>query len=116
MNVIPTFDLNLKEQALQLESNCFKLIRKNVISCTVVNNAYRIRLDETRCFKSWSCNWSKFVKLAICRHEIAYSNFNLLDWHGSQYRQPLKFVNKLKKGAIPKKRLTRKREKALVHE
>ncbi len=56
------------------------------------------------------------MKWTICRHEIAYSNFNLLDWYGSQYRQPLKFVNKLKKSAIPKKRLTRKAEKALVHE
>ena len=92
------------------------LIESNVISYTGVNNNYRIRLDDTRCFKSCSCNCSKFVKWAICRHVIAYSNFNLLDWYGSKYRQPLKFVNKLKKGAIPKKRLTRNAEKALVHE
>ena len=40
-----------------------------------------------------------FIKWAICKHVVAYSNVNYLDLYGAKYRQPENFVRKLKKGA-----------------
>ena len=117
-NLIPEFDSALKVEALKINSKCFKLIRKDIVAYKGVKNAYRIRLDDKRCWKSSSCNCATFIKWAICRHIVAYSNANELDWYGAAYRQPVKFVTKTKKGAIPKKKIGRfpLAKKALIRE
>ena len=67
------------------------------VICTI-NQDVVIRLDAENCARRCSCNCSKFVKWAICPHFVAYSNAFNLDWYGTKYVQPEKFVTKAKKG------------------
>ena len=100
-NESPAYDENVRKYADHIGKNCFKktgLYSKKIIY-QGAENTYTIRLDDDRCFKSWSCNCSQFIKWAICSHVVAYSNSLGLDLYGPKYRQPINFVKKIKKGA-----------------
>lgn len=104
----PSFDKNLKKKALSINAQCFKRMgtksSKKVLYTGESGISYVISMDDTRCYKSWSCNCSTFIKWALCRHVIAYSNSTRMDLYGSRYRQPENFVPKEKRGA--KKKIT----------
>jgi hypothetical protein len=108
MNVFydsPAFDKDIKEQAKLIQSSCFKKIGKSLKKVTYsdANCTYEIRLDDERCYKSCSCSCSTFIKWALCRHVVAYSNSSYLDLYGFRYRQAENFILKNKRGAPRKK-------------
>ena len=56
---------------------------------------------------------ANYLKLGVCHHLVAYSNFNELNWFDSKYLDSNKenFVKKIKRGAKGK---YKKAEKAYV--
>ena len=94
----PRFDPEVKEEAKLVDPKCFIKVGKNTkkIIYRGETSEYTVRLDDERCFKCCSCNCSSFIKWAICKHVVAYSNIQLLDLYGSRHRQPENFVRKLK--------------------
>ena len=100
----PAFDKEIKEQAKDILPSCFKRVGKSLKKVIYHGHSstYVIRLDDERCYKSCSCSCSTFIKWALCRHVVAYSNSAYLDLYGSRYRQPDRFIQKTKRGARKK--------------
>ena len=49
--------------------------------------------------KDGECTCGYFVKHAICKHSLSYSNVNTCNWFGPEYtKQATKFVYKIKRG------------------
>ncbi len=73
---VPRFDKSVKERALVVDPKCF--IRTGKCNMKVIykgeSSQYTIRLDDERCYKNCSCNCVFFIKWAICKHVVAYSN------------------------------------------
>jgi hypothetical protein len=120
-NTCPRYDKDLKERAKAIDFSCFIKVGGKKSPKSYIykgpSSQYEIKLDDQRCFKSISCSCPYFIKWAICKHLIAYSNMTMLDLFGAKYRQPDRFVRKIKKGA-PVNRTGRypKNQKALVRE
>ena len=120
-NTCPRYDKDLKERAKAIDFSCFIKVGGKKSPKSYIyrgpTSQYEIKLDDQRCFKSISCSCPYFIKWAICKHLIAYSNMTMLDLFGSKYRQPDRFVRIIKKGA-PVNRTGRypKNQKALVRE
>lgn len=105
--VCPAFDEDIKRLASKLEASCFTKMGKSGKKFRYTKTGdtgvtHDIRTDDTRCYKSCSCDCSSFIKWALCSHIVAYSNKFLLDIYGKEYRQAKNFVAKSKKGAKPK--------------
>jgi len=95
------FFTETKLRAERIAKKCF-VTKDAKVFYTGANNNFKLRLDDTRCHKKFSCNCSNFIKWAICLHVVAYSNLNDLNFYGAKWKQPEKFVPKMKKGAKSK--------------
>ena len=104
--LLKKFDKKIKEDSIKIAKTQFRKTGKyspKVIYCSAFDETkFEIRLDDDRCYKSCSCSCSTFLKWALCKHVVAYSNHTAMDLYGARYRQPENFVQKTKRGAHKK--------------
>ena len=61
------------EWAERITKKCF-LTKDVKVFYTEASNKFKLRLDDARWDKKFSCNCNNFKKWAICMHVVAYLN------------------------------------------
>ena len=89
----PAYNRKLQDKAFEINKDRYKKQGKYLVSIKSGDISYYINL------KDGECTCCSFVKNAICKHSLSYSNRNSCNWFGPEYtKQASKFITKIKRG------------------
>jgi hypothetical protein len=102
----PKFFPKIKEKSLSIIKNNFSKERGSIYYTNEAGFRYKIVLNSNKNHNKYSCECPCFLKHAVCKHLVAYSNLYSLKLFDEKYSNTDKptqktFISKNKKG--PKK-------------
>jgi len=104
----PKFCPKVKERSLTIIKNNFSKEKGSIYYTNADGYRYKIVLNSNKYHNKYSCECPFFLKYAVCKHLVAYSNLNNLKLFDEKYsitinEKPIQktFLSKNKKG--PKK-------------